>query len=209
MTCRHLVAAIALTVATGLLGGCGDTASPGEGEAARSGEASAVLSAPTSNPSFVAAARLDPCPRVGDSRSVEGADLPDAALPCLGSGPPVRLSALHGMPTVVNVWATWCDPCREELPHFQWLDDAGGGRVRVLGVLFEDDPDGGLAFARKLGVHFPSLVDADGQLKRFRVVGLPATFFVAPDGAISLKLGEVHSRAELRDLVSERLGVTL
>jgi hypothetical protein len=58
-------------------------------------------------------------------------------------------------------------------------------------------------------VRFPSVIDVDGELKSSGVVGLPATFFVAPDGTTSLKLGEVKSRAELRELVAERLGVTL
>jgi cytochrome c biogenesis protein CcmG/thiol:disulfide interchange protein DsbE len=207
MRCRCLVAAIALATATGLLGACGNVAGAGAGSG--SGEASAALPAPTPSPSLVAAARLDRCPSVAGNGPLHGADLPDAALPCLGSGPPVRLSALRGMPTVVNVWATWCDPCRAELPHFQWLHATAGARVRVLGVLFEDDPDGGLVFVRKLGVRFPSVFDVDGKLKQAGLVGLPATFFVRADGATSLKLGEVHSRAELRALVAERLGVTL
>jgi len=198
MTRRRLPAAVAIAAATGLLGACGGSAG--------AGEASAVLPPPTPDPSLVAAAGLDRCPSVDGGSS---GTLPDTPLPCLGSGPPIRLSALAGTPTVVNVWATWCGPCRAELPHFQWLHAAAGDRVRVLGVLYEDDPDGGLAFAQKLGVRFPSVVDVDGELKRAQVVGLPATFFVAADGATTLKLGEVKSRAELRDLVAERLGVSL
>jgi cytochrome c biogenesis protein CcmG, thiol:disulfide interchange protein DsbE len=193
-------------VAAGLLAGAG-CGWPGSGSAATGGEGPAALPLPTPDSSLVAAAALDHCPSAeGDGGT---ATLPDAPLPCLGPGPAVRLSALRGGPTVVNVWATWCGPCRTELPHFQWLHDAADGRVRVLGVLYEDDPAGGLAFARRLGVRFPSVIDVDGELKAAGVVGLPATFFVAPDGTTSVKLGEVKSRAQLRDLVAERLGVSL
>lgn len=180
------------------LGACG-------GSATDDG-ASTALPASTPSRSLAVAAALERCPAVEGSGSAE---LPDAPLPCLGAGPPVRLSALGGTPAVVNVWATWCGPCRDELPLFQWLHDTASDRVRVLGVLYEDDPGGGAAFARKLGVRFPSVVDTDGQLKAARVVGLPATFFVAADGTTSLKLGEVKSRAELRDLVTEHLRVRL
>jgi cytochrome c biogenesis protein CcmG, thiol:disulfide interchange protein DsbE len=200
---RGRVAATASVATMTLLASCGGQ---GSGPASTGGAAAATLSPPTPDSSHVAVA-LDRCPAV-EGGSGQAA-LPDAPLPCLGSGAPVRLSALHGAPTVVNVWATWCGPCRAELPHFQWLHDAAGGRVRVLGVLHEDDPAGGRAFARKLGVRFPSVIDVDGELKSSGVVGLPATFFVAPDGTTSLKLGEVKSRAELRELVAERLGVTL
>jgi cytochrome c biogenesis protein CcmG, thiol:disulfide interchange protein DsbE len=202
---RGRVAAATASVATmTLLAGCGGQ---GSGPASTGGGAAATLSPLTPDSSHVAAVALDRCPAV-EGGSGQAA-LPDAPLPCLGSGAPVRLSALHGAPTVVNVWATWCGPCRTELPHFQWLQDAAGGRVRVLGVLYEDDPAGGRAFARKLGVRFPSVIDAHGKLKAAGVVGLPVTFFVTADGATSRKLGEVKSRAELRDLVAERLGVTL
>jgi thiol-disulfide isomerase/thioredoxin len=187
-----------------LLAGCSGPG--GQGPASPDGAAAATLSPAASGSSLAAAVALDRCPAVEGGSGP--AALPDAPLPCLGPGAPVRLSALHGAPTVVNVWATWCGPCRTELPHFQWLHDATGGRVRVLGVLYEDDPAGGLAFARKLGVRFPSVIDADGTLKSSGVVGLPVTFFVAPDGATSRKLGEVKSRAELRDLIAQRLGVT-
>jgi cytochrome c biogenesis protein CcmG/thiol:disulfide interchange protein DsbE len=194
-----LLTAAAVTAGAGLLSACG-------GSASGAGEAAAVLAPPTADPTLVTAAGLDPCPSVGGGSA---ATLPDAPLPCLGAGPPVRMSALGGMPTVVNVWATWCGPCRAELPHFQWLHATAGDRVRVLGVLYEDDPDAGLAFAKKLGVRFPSVVDGDGELKKSGAVGLPATFFVAGDGTTTVKLGEVNSRAELRDLVAERLGISL
>lgn len=193
------VAAVTLAAAAALLAACG-----GSDNAPR---ATAVLPAPIADPSAIAAANLDRCPSTAGAGAQ--ADLPDVPMPCLGAGPAVQLSALAGRPTVINVWATWCGPCRAELPHFQWLHEAAGESVRVLGVLYEDDPDGGLAFLQRLGVRFPSVLDSDGELKASRVVGLPATFFVAADGTTTLHLGEVKSQAELRDLVAARLRVAL
>lgn len=66
-------------------------------------------------------AALEPCPEVADAGTgaVPGGQLPDLQLDCLGDGPPVRLAGLRGVPTVVNPWAAWCEPCRKEVPALQ------------------------------------------------------------------------------------------
>jgi hypothetical protein len=82
------------------------------------------------------AAGIEPCPRTEPRPGVAGG-LPDIALPCLGGGRDVNLAGLRG-PMVVNLWASWCEPCREELPVLQEYAERARRQVRVLGVDFED-----------------------------------------------------------------------
>lgn len=146
--------------------------------------------APTSKGDEYAAlraqAKLAPCPTAGRTATDATAGLPDLTLPCLGGGPDVRLAALAGTPTVVNVWAVWCGPCREELLSFQRLAERAGTRLRVLGV---DSEEGSmrapLSFVADRGVHFPSLYDQNGALRRhYATNGLPLTLFVRADGTV-------------------------
>ena len=169
-----------------------------------------------SNPQDLAAlkkqAGIEPCPR--SSAKVEAIDdgLPDVTLSCLGGGRKVDLAGLRGRPTVVNLWAQWCGPCRSEVPLFQRLHEQAGARVRVIGIDF-DDPQAGeaIAFAGDLGMTYPQLADPGALLKgSVGVPGLPVTLFVAADGTIAgRQIGPVDSYDQLTQLVSDDLGVTL
>ncbi len=169
-----------------------------------------------SNPQDLAAlkrqAGIEPCPR--SSAKVDAIDdgLPDVTLSCLGGGREVDLAGLRGRPTVVNLWAQWCGPCRSEVPLFQRLHEQAGARVRVIGIDF-DDPQAGeaIAFAGDLGMTYPQLADPDTLLKgSVGVPGLPVTLFVAADGTIAgRQIGPVDSYDQLTRLVSDDLGVTL
>lgn len=157
-------------------------------------------------------AGIEPCPR--SNAKVEAIDdgLPDVTLSCLGGGRKVDLAGLRGRPTVVNLWAQWCGPCRSEVPLFQRLHEQAGARVRVIGIDF-DDPQAGeaIAFAGDLGMTYPQLADPDTLLKgSIGVPGLPVTLFVAADGTIAgRQIGPVDSYDQLTRLVSDDLGVTL
>jgi len=132
--------------------------------------------------------------------------LPELTLPCLGGGQDVELSSLRG-PLVVNLWASWCVPCRAELPYFDRLDAAG---VPVLGVDFEDtQPDQALALAADAGVSYPSVADVEGTVRApLRVVGMPTTLFVDPAGRVTATLAlEFTSYEQLVAAVGEHLGV--
>jgi thiol-disulfide isomerase/thioredoxin len=161
------------------------------------------------------AAGIEACPEAGPSSATSDVDtdrLPDITLPCLGGGRSVNLSALTGMPTVINLWAQNCGPCRAESPLFQRLHDEAGDRVRVLGLDFLDPRPGyALAFADELGLTYPQLADPDGATRAaLRVAGLPMTLFVDTDGVIThVEYGEVKSVAQLRQLVARHLQVTL
>lgn len=139
-----------------------------------------------------------------------GGPLPDLSLPCLGSGRQLRLAALRG-PAVVNLWASWCPPCREELPALQRYADRAAGTVHVLGVVTMDDPGRAAGLAADLGVTFPSVTDPTQQvLKALPAKGLPATVLVDANGRIRhVHNGPPLAEAAVAALVAEHLGVTV
>lgn len=147
----------------------------------------------------------------GDAEPVEGG-LPEIVLPCFGGGPDVDLSTLRG-PLVVNLWASWCGPCRRELPVLQEFHDEHGEQVPVLGVDFQD-PATGLAMEllTERGVTYPSVADTGGELAAtaLRITAMPTTVLVAEDGTVAQVLPlELETVEELEDLVAEHLGVQL
>ena len=151
------------------------------------------------------AAKLAPCP------SGLGPEIPDVTLPCLGGGKAVALrSAAPGVPTLVNMWATWCGPCVREVPTLVAFTAKAAGKIAVVGVDTEDESDKALTFAKQYSMHYPSLVDIDGKVLRAYGGGPPITLFVEPDGRVAfVQHGELHSVAEIEKLVATHLGVTL
>ncbi len=156
-----------------------------------------------------ASAGIADCPQVAPVDPVaEG--LPDLTLPCLGGGADVSLSSLRGKPLVLNLWASWCGPCRDELPLFQRLHEAFGSRLTVLGVEINDQqPAKAPALASDTGVTYPLLADPDASLRvPLEVMGLPQTVLVAADGRmVSVERRVFSSYDQLRSLVLDRLGV--
>ena len=153
---------------------------------------------------------LDPCPQQPDEPAAGAETLPALTLDCLGGGE-LDLGRAPGTPTVVNLWASWCTPCREELPVLQQLADAGGSEVQVLGVISKDGVPQADSFAADAGVTFPGAFDGEGRLMaELGLPGLPATYFLDADGAVvHTETGPVDSLDELEGLVAEHLGVRL
>jgi cytochrome c biogenesis protein CcmG/thiol:disulfide interchange protein DsbE len=177
-----------------------------------------LAAACTSGPAPVGATRAQPrsavlpaCPAQG-RQSIAASALPDLSLPCLGAadgagGVPLR--RLTGRPMVVNLWASWCGPCRAELPAFARLSTEAGGRLRVLGVASLDVPGNSISFAADNALPFPSLLDRDGDLGRdLRKRGLPVTVLVRADGSVAdVYQGQPLTDTTLRALVRDALGV--
>ena len=97
-----------------------------------------------------------------------------------------RIAALRGHPVVVNVWASWCGPCRFEFPFFQKQAVKRGKRVAFLGVNSQDNKGDAADFLDEYPLPFPSYEDPDGDVTReLRVVGLPATAYYDRNGELA------------------------
>ncbi len=155
-------------------------------------------------------APLQACPDQPDERAAGPRTLPPVELSCPGGGA-LDLGRAPGVPTVVNLWASWCGPCREELPLVQDLADAAADRVQVVGVISKDGVPQADSFASDAGVTFPSAYDRDGALMDGLGINvLPFTYLLDADGAlVHTHVGPVTSLEELRGLVAEHLGVQL
>jgi cytochrome c biogenesis protein CcmG, thiol:disulfide interchange protein DsbE len=151
-----------------------------------------------------------PCPDQADVTAEGDQLLPPLAFDCLGGGT-LNLGRAPGVPTVVDLWASWCGPCRTELPLMQQLSDAAAGKVQVVGVVSKDGVDEATSFAADSGVTFPSAFDGDGELMtKMGLQGLPATFFLDAAGTITYtEIGGFTSYDDLRAAVADHLGVQL
>jgi thiol-disulfide isomerase/thioredoxin len=143
-----------------------------------------------------------------------------AAAAALGSQPLLErtteqfdadLAKLHGRVVVVNFWASWCVPCRTELPSFQRVSRRLAGRpVTFVGVDASDQRDAAAAMLRRSGVTYATVYDRKGIYggiaSRWSVTGLPQTWFVAKDGTRSLRVPRKMSADELQATVGRLLG---
>lgn len=113
------------------------------------------------------------------------------------------LRQLKGHPAVVNLWATWCPPCKLEFPIFQQVSTKLGRRVAFLGVNVEDNRERAEAFLRKQPVPYPSLEDGDARIAQALGVGqnLPVTVFYDREGRRFIHQGGYTRQADLiRDI---------
>ena len=102
------------------------------------------------------------------------------------AGVNLRLQEQRGRVVMVNFWATWCGPCRQELPHLNSLYDKyrASGFV-LLGVNIDDDPRAAASLAAKLGLRFPVLLDTDKKVSRvYDMSAMPATLLIDRDGRV-------------------------
>ncbi len=116
-------------------------------------------------------------------------EAPDFLLPEIG-GTQVRLEDFRGKVLVVNFWAVWCKPCREEMPSLErgsrWLERFDG---RVITINMGDSPEMIRRFLEKNPVNLPILLDADAETStNWGVTGLPMTFVVDPEGRLAYRV---------------------
>ncbi|WP_346537790.1 TlpA disulfide reductase family protein [Micromonospora sp. DPT] len=137
-----------------------------------------------------------------------GAVLPGLILSCFTGGTPVALRDVRG-PAVVNVWASWCPPCRKELPAFQRLSERAAGRLQVIGVNSRDTRTAAQSIGEDYGIRFPMLFDQGEALQReLGRNALPLTLLVDAQGRVrhTDATGALDD-ARLAALVRQHLGV--
>lgn len=143
----------------------------------------------------------------GEAGALAGDRAPDLALPDL-EGKSVQLSRLRGRVVVVNFWATWCDPCRDEVPDFVKLHQEYRGRgVEVIGISMDKGKDERVrAFVKEFGIEYP-IVIGDGQVARqWLVRGIPMTFLIDPTGTVARVILGATDKRSLEDGIRPLLG---
>ena len=134
------------------------------------------------------------------SAPAPGKPAPDFTLPQL-DGPPVRLADLRGRVVVLNFWASWCAPCREETPALKAFYQRYGDRVAFYAVNVAEPVDTVRAFLAEFGATYPVLLDRDKAVyHRYRVTGYPETFWIDEEGIV-----RVHWRGPMTLDDMERL----
>jgi cytochrome c biogenesis protein CcmG/thiol:disulfide interchange protein DsbE len=124
---------------------------------------------------------------------------PDFTLPRLDRAGTLRFSSLRGHAVVVNFWASWCGPCKEEAGLLQRASERWRSRgVVFLGIDGEDFPSRARSFIRRRGVTYPNVRDGDGSMIRaYGLSGYPETFFVDRRGRVVYHVGRQVSWTEL------------
>jgi thiol-disulfide isomerase/thioredoxin len=116
---------------------------------------------------------------------VPQAGAPDFTLPSLG-GPNLRLQEQRGRVVMVNFWASWCGPCRVEMPHLARLyEKYHGAGFTVLAVNIDEDPRKAANLASQLGMRFPVLLDSEKKVSRlYDLSTMPSTILIDRDGRV-------------------------
>jgi cytochrome c biogenesis protein CcmG/thiol:disulfide interchange protein DsbE len=143
----------------------------------------------------------------GSSNLELGDPAPTAPLPQLEGGRPESLVDYRGRWVLVNFWASWCLPCREEAPALErFQQQHGGPNFTVLGIDSRDLTSDGLAFVREYGLTYPQLRDGDGSAAEdYGTTGVPENFLIDPRGKVRLLFRGPISEEQLREEVAPLL----
>jgi thiol-disulfide isomerase/thioredoxin len=122
------------------------------------------------------------------------------------AGKPQSSAALKGSVAILDIWGTWCPPCRKEIPHFVKLVDRYGERLHMLGLNYqEDDPDDVRAFIKKNKINYPCALGPEEVEKAAAVEGFPTTLFLDRHGQVRAKAVGYHDYYLLEGIVETLL----
>jgi len=132
---------------------------------------------------------------------------PDFSLESL-EGKTMRLSDFRGKAVLLNFWATWCGPCKIEMPWFVELQQKYGSQgLQVVGVAMDDASKEDIAkFAKEMGVNYPVLIGKEAVGDSYGgIPALPETFFIGRDGKVVGKILGLRGKAEIEDAIKKAL----
>lgn len=143
----------------------------------------------------------------GSSGLGPGDPVPTSPLPGLGSERTASLADYRGRWVLVNFWASWCEPCREEAPALERFHrEHAGAKFTVLGIDSRDLTSDGLGFVREYELTYPQLRDGDGSAAEdYGTTGVPENFLVDPAGKVRLLVRGPISEDYLREQVAPLL----
>jgi len=144
---------------------------------------------------------------VNEPGLLEGSPAPEFQL-VRADGGSVRLEDYRGQVVLLNFWATWCLPCRAEMPLIQaTYEQLGEQGFVALGVDFDEPAEEVIAFGEELGIGFPLLLDPGGKVQRlYRVVGYPTSVILDREGQVTAYHIGILTKSQL-DLYLERAGL--
>ena len=162
-----------------------------------------LLTGCTTTPSAISRGELVDCSSLTVDPTVTGTELE-----CLDGSAGITLEALRG-PAIVNVWGSWCGPCKEEMPLFVEFYGRAKDKVILLGIDVEEaQVADGRHFVETRGITWPNLYDPDGRTASALGMGVPITYFVDAQGVtVYKKIGVITSVQELEMLTEKYLGI--
>jgi thiol-disulfide isomerase/thioredoxin len=165
---------------------------------------SCTSSTKVNSPGFVA-----PCDQIKLAESAEKL----VALPCLDGVGEINFHQLKG-PMVINVWGSWCEGCKQEMPYFVELYQNlvfKSGEIQMLGVNVEEKSrQAAVTYIQKSGMSWPNLEDTSGVSKSIFGPGVPVTWFIDKEGKnVGTKIGAYTNKQQLFDQVEKAFGVKL
>jgi thiol-disulfide isomerase/thioredoxin len=167
--------------------------------------AAVLLLAGCSSPSEKVAGQVVSCESISSSTTQNS-----LFLDCLDGGVGATIDSIKG-PAIINVWGSWCGPCKEEMPILRSFYEKAQGKVLLIGVDVEEASlEDGRKFVENNGITWPNLFDADGKSRAYFGMGVPVTWFIASDGSVAHKhIGVLKNEIDLISLTSKYLGVKL
>ena len=145
----------------------------------------------------------------GEARLEVGEPVPSSELPVLGGAEETRsLADYRGKWVLINVWASWCGPCRDEAPALQdFYERHRGKNFEILGIDTQETGEGGIDFVAEFGLGYPQLHDGDGQYAKedLKTTGVPESFLIDPKGNLVTFIPGQITEQWLEDEVAPRI----